>query len=126
MNRILCAALILAFAFVQSLSLHAHFPHAHDTHPTLADHHAIHVHSHAVDVSSDDVHEYVDAVQINLLVATASRVESAPSLKFALATLWALILVVLWVCIRRLLPPGPIAFFYPPPHRRPSPRAPPL
>ncbi|MET0377720.1 MAG: hypothetical protein ABW049_01920 [Spongiibacteraceae bacterium] len=125
MNRILCAALILTFAFVQSLSLHAHLPHAYDTHPTQIDHDSIHVHSHATDAGSDDVHEYSDAVQIDLLAATATRAQSGPPLTFALTTVWALILIVLWVCISRRPLPSPPACFAPPPHRRPSPRAPP-
>lgn len=123
MNRLLLTLLIVAFACVQSLSLHAHLPHAHDQH--ASDHDAIHVHSHAT-TGADGAHEYSDAVEIDLLSSAFARDQASPVMLFTVSTWFALIITILWFCIRRLPPPLIPALPSPPPHRRPSPRAPPL
>lgn len=124
MNRFVLALLIAAFACVQSLSLHAHLPHAHDSH--ASSHETIHVHSHANTGSNDGSHEYSDAVEIDLLSSTFARDHGGPSMIFTMSLWIALIAVVVWTCVRRLPPPLIFIPISAPHYRRPSPRAPPL
>lgn len=125
MNRILlCVALIVVFACVQGMSLHGHHAQASDSHSTMADYETIHLHSHTVSTDIDRDHEHSEAVEVDLLGTVLARDPATPTTHFAMAV-WALILIVLWVCIRRSPPPVPLVHFGPPPVLSPSPRAPP-
>jgi len=123
MNRIaICLALIFALATVQGLSLHAHLPHANDTH---AGHDVIHVHSDAVHADVEDSGEHYAEASIDLLTSNAARADTDLSFDFALITFWIGILIALCLSPNRLLIPTPVVFHSQPHYRRSAPRAPP-
>jgi hypothetical protein len=127
MNRVFfCVALIVAFTCVQGISLHGHKAHAHDEQLAMTDHDTIRLHSHAVGHDVENTHEHSDVVEIDLFGTAIARDVANSTVAFALTSLWALVLVVLWVCIRRSPPPVPLVHFGPPHVLRPSPRAPPF
>jgi hypothetical protein len=128
MNRVFfCVALILVFACVQGISLHGHKAHAHvhDAQSSMTDHDAIRLHSHSIG-HVGNMHEHSDVLEIDLFGTAIARDVANSTVAFALTSLWALVLVVLWVCIRRSPPPVPLVHFGPPHVLRPSPRAPPF
>jgi len=124
MNRFLRLVLALVVVCVQSLSVHAHLPHADDTHAQHGDHGSLHVHSHAMGDSADETHEYSDATAVDLLAS--ARVPFAADTSPVLPVFAVLVLLlVLWISLPRLLhiPVIPRTLK---PHSRPSaPRAPP-
>lgn len=129
MNRIVFyIALVFAFAWVQGLSLHGHVHQPLDySHSATHGHGILQVHSHTVGIDAETAPEHSETAEVDLLGATLSaRDIASPNLAFVLTATWALILVVLWVCIRRAPPSVPLLHFGSPPLLRPSPRAPPV
>jgi len=132
MNRIVFyVALIFAFAWIQGLSLHGHvhqpIDSAMDSHSATPDHDTLHIHSHTAGIDIEAGHEHSETAEVDLLgTAISARDITSPDMAFVSTALWVLVLVVLWVCIRRSPPPVPLWHFGPPPLLRPSPRAPPV
>ena len=110
---------------MQSLSVHAHLPHADDAHWQHGDHRALHVHSHAVGDGADESHEYSDATAVDLLAS--ARVPFALDISPLLPVFAVLVLLlVAWISLPRLSPTVAIPRAAKPHYRRSAPRAPPL
>jgi hypothetical protein len=131
MNRILCLALIVAFAFVQSLQLHGHLQHDADAHTSVLAHSHIHsdLHHHGGDLDdadhmNDQAHQ--PTVEVDLLGIALTQDNPGTHPIIALVAFWLGVFFVLWVGTGWLPPPIPPFHFRSPPLLRPSPRAPPF
>lgn len=121
MIRLLASiALLLVLVFAQGLSLHGHLPDAHDG---AGDSHLIQAHSH---VLGGDLHDHDNRTPIDLLASALTGDQWGIGLAYVSAALWAIVAIVLWVCVRRFTPVIEFVYFGPPHLRRQSPRAPPF
>lgn len=110
---------------MQSLSVHAHLPHADDAHGQHGDHQALHVHSHAVGDGADESHEYSDATAVDLLAS--ARVPFALDISPVLPVFAVLVLLlVVWISLPWLSHIPVIPRTLKSHYRSSTPRAPPL
>lgn len=118
--------LILALVFTQGLRLHGHLDEiAPSPHGAPHDHGHDRVHSHWLDAGDVD-EDHLQAVEVDLVGANVARDVFGDDNLLALVAVWALVLLTLWTCIRRVEPKPPPIHFGPPRFLRPSLRAPPL